>query len=236
MIGALSLAVSFAILAPAGSPPASAHSCDSWTRQTDSLVRFRGTIRAVEPLGAAETTASLVGRHDQRFVVKIAVESVEPNADVRQGAILNLAIHSPAESLGSDADVGTTLDLELVSEYCDGAFWRFMELRPRSSASPQQFEGYLGLGKTFRVPVEWDPAEKATGLSEELHVPMHYGGEIEWVNPEAIRGLGPDRPRGYWVLEVRSVEAESLGDNKYWVTYKCAFLSLEPCPPCTAPK
>jgi|HubBroStandDraft_3_1064219.scaffolds.fasta_scaffold07648_2 hypothetical protein len=62
---------------------------------------------------------------------------------------------------------------------------------------------------------------------------MHYGGGIEWVDPQAVRELGQRNPRGTLVLEVRSWETEELGDNRYRIFYLCAFLSLEPCRPCT---
>lgn len=221
------------------------------------MLRFRGTLRAVEAIGGLESPAaregegqgaprrvdscaySLAVEPDLRAVVKIFVESVEPNPYIQQGAVLSLALESVAKSLGAGAAVGTTEDLELVIESSDGAFCGVEVLRPRSSASPQPFEGHLVVGGTFRVPVEWDPAGKATVLAEDVEVPFHYGGSIEWVNPEAVEGLSPDLPQGHWVLEVRSVESESLGADhfpRYWMTFKCVFLALEPCRACAAPK
>jgi hypothetical protein len=207
-------------------------------------VRFRGTLRAVEVLGASETTASLVGYDwdDQRFVVKIAVESVEPNPvepnpDVRKGAILKLAIHSPTESFGGDVAVGTSLNLEMISEYRDDVFWRFIVLRPRPT-SPQQFEGALFVGGPIMAAVEWDGAKDTTVFSQELRLPMHYSyyeKACEWVNPGGVQQLRPDRPWGQLVLEVQSAETAVYGENRYLETYKCAFISLKRCNrPCPA--
>ena len=221
------------------------------------MVRFRGTLRAIEAFGKLEPPAaregegqgaprrvascaySLAMEPDFRAVVKIFVESVEPNPDIQQGAVLSLALESVAKSLGANAAVGTTADLELVVESSDGVFCGLEVLRPRSSASPQPFEGHLVVGGTYRVPVEWDPAAKATVLAEEVALPFHYGGSFEWVNPEAVKELNPDLPQGHWVLEVRSVEAESLGADhfpRYWMTHKCRFIALEPCRACAAPR
>lgn len=257
MIGPLALAASLAVPAvPGPALPVASHAWVYGTRRTTSVLRFRGTLRAVENLESWEPPAdsdadrlvagqgvhscaySLAGRPALRFAVKIFVERVEPNQDIQQGALLNLAVESLTESIGADAAVGATKDLELLTEHSDGVFCGFDDLRPSSSAA-QPFDGHLAVGRTFRIPVQWDAAKKVTVPSEELEVPMHYGGSIEWVNPQAVRELGPDRPEGWWVVEVRSAEAESLGSNQlpqYWVTYRCTFKALEPCQACAAPK
>ena len=136
------------------------------------------------------------------------------------------------KSFGRGTRVGTSQDLELVARAHDRAFWRFTDLRPRSPAQPGQFEGWLEVGMTFRVPVQWDPEQKKTVLVHELNLPMHYGGGIKWLNPQAVQQLGPDRQRGFWVFEVVSEDLEYLGNNLYRASFNSRFIALEPCVPC----
>jgi len=231
-----SMLVFLAVLAPAPllvAPPAAAQ---DWDRATETVVRFRGTLRAVKPLKVGDATVSMIGWDDggQDVAASIAVESVEPNPQVRPGATLELGLRNEdlRKSFGGGTPVGTTRDLELVARAHDGAFWRFTDLRPRSPAQPGTFEGWLEVGMTFRVPVQWDSKQKETVLVESLHLPMHYYGGIKWLNPEAVRQLGPDRPRGFWVFEVVSEDRESLGNNLYRASFNSRFIALEPCVPC----
>jgi hypothetical protein len=244
MIPALSLFASLAVFAPGGPPAAAAPeapaaapaSCSSWRKIETELVRFRATIRAIEPLGTTPTTARLVGGNgEQRFVVQLAVASAEPNPEIAAGELLNLAIHSPSESFGG-AGVGATLDLDMLREYCDGKLWRFFSLRPRPAKAPQPYNRFLRIGDTLRVPVEWDPEAKSTVFTGDLDLPMHYGGDIDWQNPADVKSLDSGHPWGSMVLEVRAITSEHLDDTHYQMTFHCTFIALEPCRPCTAGK
>lgn len=107
---------------------------DNCGRMVVSAVRLRGTVRAVEPLGRRELVVTPVGDVDPRFVIAVAVDTVEPaTAAVARGRILNLAVHSPARLLGPRAVVGSVVDLELEAMHCDGVFRRFVRLRERPS-------------------------------------------------------------------------------------------------------
>jgi hypothetical protein len=110
-----------------------------------SAVRLRGTVRAIEPLGRRELVVTPVGDIDPRFVVAVAVATVEPaTAVVKRGGILTLAVHSPARLLGSRAVVGSVVDLELEAMHCDGVFRRFVQLRERPSRLRSEAEGFKG--------------------------------------------------------------------------------------------
>ena len=226
------LLVFLAVLGPAVLCVAAPAAAQDWDRATTTVIRFRGTLRAVKPLKAGDPTVSMIGWDGgQDVAASIAIESVEPNPQVQPGATLTLGLRSEAlqKSFGPGMPVDTTRDLELVARAHDGAFWRFTDLRPRSPEKPERFKGAIGVGMTFRAPVRWDPEQKETVLVESLHLPNHYGGGIRWLNPEAVQQLGPDRQRGFWVFEVVSEDVQSRGNNLYRVSYNSRFIALEPC-------
>jgi hypothetical protein len=185
----------------------------------ESVARFRGRITAVEPIGGQQGAVTLVDAN-ARYAVAIAVDDADTSAVLSSGQLLNLGIHSPSRVLGAQWSVGSRFDLELTTLSCDGRFRRFLELR-RLSHAPQEFEGALDVGRTYRARVG---ADSVTGLAIPLKLPFHHSGRIEWVDPEALPRPEAGRAKTI-VFEVLSRETRRVDTRAWRTSYRCSIAS-----------
>jgi hypothetical protein len=185
----------------------------------ESVARFRGRITAVEPIGMQQDAVTPVDAN-AGYAIAIAVDDADTNAVLSSGQLLNLGIHSPSRVLGDKWSVGSRLDLELTTLSCDGTFRRFLELRRRSHA-PQEFEGTLDVGRTYRARVATD---SVTGLAIPLKLPFHHAGRIEWVDREALPSPEAGRAKTI-VFEVLSRETQRVDPRGWRTSYRCSIAS-----------
>lgn len=202
----------------AAAPAARAQeSCDD---MLVTVIRFTGTVRSIERLGQREETVTDVGDIDPSHVVAMTIDEAEPNAVIAPGASASFAVHSPARTFGSRTRVGSVRQMELEAAACHGTFWQFLALRPRSSTRPLPYTGKLEVGRTYRAGVRWEP-NAGRVLEGSLELPIHHGGEIDFLNVEAGPALGPERRTGTMVFEVVSRRVEYVAERSWMTTYSC---------------
>jgi hypothetical protein len=214
--------------AAALAPPARAF--EGWESCDDMLVtvvRFTGTVTSVQQLGERDTTVTDVGDVDPAWAVAMTIDEVDPGAGIQPGAAMTFAVHSPTRSFGSRPRAGAVREMELESAACHGTFWRYFGLRPRSPSRPQPYTGGLEVGRSYRAAVRWDP-QVGRVLEGTLDLPMHHGGEIDFLNPEAAPALGPERRSGSMVFEVVSRRVQYVAESAWLTTYSCRIARAAP--------
>jgi hypothetical protein len=185
-----------------------------------TLVRFTATVRGVERLGERQMTVTDVGDIDARWAVTVRIDEVEPGAGIEPGTEMSFAVHSPSRTFGARPRAGSVVEMELESAACHGTFWVYLALRPRSPARPQAFTGELEVGRSYRAGVRWDP-QAGRVLEGSLDLPLHHGGEIDFLNPEAAPQLGPERRSGSVVFEVVSRRVQYVAERAWMTTFGC---------------
>jgi hypothetical protein len=146
-----------------------------------SLIRFRGTVRSIEPLGGRALTVNPV-EVDVLYLLALEIVSVVgESSTLRPGTTVNFGIHSPSRMLLPDDGVGRTLDFDAVWRDCDGVgyFDRLRRRLPDDMAAP--FEGWLEVGARYRAEVRRDQ-DGDLELIVPVKAPMHHAYRVEWTN------------------------------------------------------
>ena len=171
------------------------------SKMVRSLIRFRGTVRSIEP-------------------VTLEIASVEgESAALRPGTTVNFGIHSPSRMLLGDDDVGKTLDFDTVSRACDDRFDYFDRLRrrlPDEIAKP--FEGWLEVGQRYRAEVRRD-RDGDLELTVPVRAPIHIAYRVEWTNATQHRN------GNMVVFDVVSMEARPRGELQVTSTYTLTIVT-----------
>ena len=184
-----------------------------------SLIRFRGTVRSIEPLGKRALTVNPV-EVDPLYLLALEIASVEGESSaLRPGTTVNFGIHSPSRMLLGDDDVGKTLDFDAVSRVCDGTLDYFDRLRrrlPGEIAVP--FEGWLEVGQRYRAEVRRDRAGELE-LAVPVKAPIHIGYHVEWTN------AAQHRKGNMVVFDVVSTEVRPWHQMEFSATYTLTIVT-----------
>lgn len=198
---------------------------DDCGAMVETVIRFRGTVSSVEPLGAKAVILTPVDL-DPRYVATVSVLEADDDGGLRRGESRNFGIHSPSDAFPSRPALGAPLDLELHSMACDGTFRRFFDLHERTPVSAEPFEGRLEVGSTYETAIRWD---RDMGLlpRERLVGPHHHGVGIEWMNIEQFPALSPGRPAASLSFEVVERRTHYRGENQWVTIYGCRIVDVE---------
>ena len=183
-----------------------------------SLIRFRGTVRSIEPLGQRALTVNPV-EVDVLYLLSLEIASVEGESSaLRPGTTVNFGIHSSSRMLLSDDDVGRTLDFDAVWRDCDGTgyFDRLRRRLPDEIAVP--FEGWLDVGQRYRAEVRRD-GDGDLELTVPVKAPMHHAYRVEWTN------AGQHRKANMVVFDVVSVEIRPRREMQFSSTYTLTIVT-----------